>query len=449
MPRAQPRTRRAAAPPPPHRARAARPSGGSLPEHDVAHLHGLRLHERHVGDAPDLREVGDAALEHGRPGDVAETTSVFCDAFASVFARRMPMSASLTAGSRPVGVAVANVVRRPRRGVHRARRTSSSTPPRSRTAAPARAVAAARRSRSSSAVTALGVAARRRAPSRARGSRRRTSRRTARSPRARGRGRTPRSASVAVRTTTASSASMSASSGAVTEASKRPASEPRAGSKRVHELRGVQHLDRQAPPDLHLLRVLRVEGGIRAQARLRPPSSAPRRSRARRASPAGVTTLPLDFDIFLRSGSTMKPEMPALRPRHDAVLELGAQHGREQPGADDVLALAAQRVGEHELEQLVVAPQPPAICGVSDEVAQVSMMSSSPSKPPGMPRCDSSKPLGACDDGSTGRSPSSGTSTLARARPARRARYQTGIGTPKNRWRETSQSPVRPPTQFS
>ena len=27
--------------------------------------------------------------------------------------------------------------------------------------------------------------------------------------------------------------------------------------------------------------------------------------------------------------------------------------------------------------------------------------------------------------------------------------YQTGMGTPKKRWREMSQSPVSPPTQFS
>ena len=61
---------------------------------------------------------------------------------------------------------------------------------------------------------------------------------------------------------------------------------------------------------------------------------------------AGVTTLPFDFDIFLRSGSTMKPEMPAFVHGTLAVLELGAQHGREQPGADDVLALAgAGRTG--------------------------------------------------------------------------------------------------------
>ena len=86
-----------------------------------------------------------------------------------------------------------------------------------------------------------------------------------------------------------------------------------------------------------------------------PPSSARRPSRAPRACPAGVTTLPFDFDIFLRSGSTMKPEIAGVRPRRRAVLELGAQHRREQPGADDVLPLRAQRVREDQVEQLGVA----------------------------------------------------------------------------------------------
>ena len=43
--------------------------------------------------------------------------------------------------------------------------------------------------------------------------------------------------------------------------------------------------------------------------------------------------------------------------------------------------------------------QPPAICGVSDEVAQVSMTSGSPTKPPGAPRCDSSYPAGSRSTG--------------------------------------------------
>ncbi len=52
--------------------------------------------------------------------------------------------------------------------------------------------------------------------------------------------------------------------------------------------------------------------------------------------------------------------------------------------------------------------QPPAICGLTEEVAQVSRTSGSPTKPPGAPRWDSSYPAGACEAGSTGRSDSAG-----------------------------------------
>src|SRR6266508_4374294 len=44
----------------------------------------------------------------------------------------------------------------------------------------------------------------------------------------------------------------------------------------------------------------------------------------------------------------------------------------------------------------------PAIWGVSDEVAHVSMMSGSPTKPPGAPRCSAVKPSGTSLEGSTG-----------------------------------------------
>ena len=80
--------------------------------------------------------------------------------------------------------------------------------------------------------------------------------------------------------------------------------------ERQHELRGVEHLDREAPADLDLRRVLRVERRVGAEAARRRP--VPHRVRAvLREESAGVTTLPFDFDIFLRSGSTMKPEIAA------------------------------------------------------------------------------------------------------------------------------------------
>lgn len=49
------------------------------------------------------------------------------------------------------------------------------------------------------------------------------------------------------------------------------------------------------------------------------------------------------------------------------------------------------------------------ICGVSDEVAQVSMTSGSPTKPSGLPRWSSEKPGGTSLDGSIGSADSGGT----------------------------------------
>jgi len=94
--------------------------------------------------------------------------------------------------------------------------------------------------------------------------------------------------------------------------------------------------------------------------------------------------------------------------------------------------------------------QSPAICGVSEEVAHVSMTSASPMNPPGAPRCDSTKPSGTSVLGSMGRRDSS--TTIGRSHsgcPAASSGYHSGIGTPNQRWRLTSQSPLRPPTQFA
>ena len=101
---------------------------------------------------------------------------------------------------------------------------------------------------------------------------------------------------------------------------------------------------------------------------------------------AGVTTLPFDFDIFLRSGSTMKPEIAAsvhgARPSSSAlrsivekshVRMMSCPCGRRSNGATRFHSSSSRS-------------QPPASCGVSDDVAQVSKMSSSGSKPPAAPR---------------------------------------------------------------
>ena len=55
----------------------------------------------------------------------------------------------------------------------------------------------------------------------------------------------------------------------------------------------------------------------------------------------GVTTLPFDLAIFLRSGSRIQPEMAASRPGQRVELQMGPHHRGEQPGPDDVVAPGA------------------------------------------------------------------------------------------------------------
>ena len=95
--------------------------------------------------------------------------------------------------------------------------------------------------------------------------------------------------------------------------------------------------------------------------------------------------------------------------------------------------------------------QPVTSCGDTDEVAQVSITSGSPTKPPGWPRCASRVAVGHVG-GRIDRQPRLvGHEAPRRSRSSRRraAAYQTGNGTPKKRWRLTHQSPFRPCTQFS
>ena len=104
-----------------------------------------------------------------------------------------------------------------------------------------------------------------------------------------------------------------------------------------------------------------------------------------------MTTLPFDFDIFLRSGSRIQPEIAALRPRQ-ARRARGAARTTVENSQVRMISwrLRAQVHREDAREQVgVVAPSRAAICGVSDDVAQVSMTSGSPMKPPGSPRWSS------------------------------------------------------------
>ncbi len=165
---------------------------------------------------------------------------------------------------------------------------------------------------------------------------------------------------------------------------------------------------------------------------------------------AGVTTLPFDFDIFLRSGSTMKPEIAAFV--HGATPSSSCERSRVENSQVRMMSWPCGRRsnGATVRKSSGSSTQPPASCGVSEEVIQVSITSCSPMKPPAWPRCTSSKPGAGSDDGSTGRLSSDGRiGSSNTGLPSRSSGYQTGIGTPKKRWREISQSPVRPLTQFS
>ena len=117
---------------------------------------------------------------------------------------------------------------------------------------------------------------------------------------------------------------------------------------------------------------------------------------------AGVTTLPFDFDIFLRSGSTMKPESAACV--HGATPFSSCERSMVENSQVRMMSWPCGRRsnGKTASKSSSSRFQPPASCGVSDEVIQVSITSCSPTKPPGWLRWLSSKPGAASDDGSTG-----------------------------------------------
>ena len=165
----------------------------------------------------------------------------------------------------------------------------------------------------------------------------------------------------------------------------------------------------------------------------------------------GVTTLPLDFDIFLRSGSRIHPDSAALchgtlscskwartTVENNHVRMMSWPCGRMSMGN-----VRAKRSGS--------STQRHAICGVSDDVAQVSMMSGSPMNPPGCAalRLDVSRQARGLPDRWAACPRRARSVWRSPARPRASSGYHTGMGTPKNRWRLTSQSPLSPPTQLS
>ena len=124
-----------------------------------------------------------------------------------------------------------------------------------------------------------------------------------------------------------------------------------------------------------------------------------------------MTTLPLDLDIFLRSGSRIQPEIAACAQGSRSSSR--CERTTEENSQVRMISWACGRrsIGETAAHSSGSRSQPPQICGVRDEVAHVSMTSGSPMKPPGWPRWASSKPAGASAEGSTGSADSSGVIT--------------------------------------
>src|SRR3954471_24535067 len=101
----------------------------------------------------------------------------------------------------------------------------------------------------------------------------------------------------------------------------------------------------------------------------------------------GNTTLPFDFDIFLRSGSRIHPliatSVHGIEPssRYERVI-VTKSHVRMMS-----CALGRRDVGYRRSWRSLSSGHPDVMIGVKADVAQVSKMSGSPTNPPGFPRC--------------------------------------------------------------
>ena len=104
----------------------------------------------------------------------------------------------------------------------------------------------------------------------------------------------------------------------------------------------------------------------------------------------GVIALPLDLLIFLRSGSRMKPLIVACF--HGRLSCSRCARTTVENSQVRMMSWACGRtsIGKTSANSSGSSRQPPAICGVSEDVAQVSITSGSPVNPPGRPRWDSS-----------------------------------------------------------
>ncbi len=91
----------------------------------------------------------------------------------------------------------------------------------------------------------------------------------------------------------------------------------------------------------------------------------------------GTTALPLDLDIFLRSGSTTKPEI--IERSHGSVpFSKCARTTRENSQVRMIsCACVFRSIGNVRRNRSSSRSQPQTMCGVSEDVAQVSITSGS------------------------------------------------------------------------
>ncbi len=164
----------------------------------------------------------------------------------------------------------------------------------------------------------------------------------------------------------------------------------------------------------------------------------------------GVTTLPRDFDIFLRSGSRTHPEIAVSdHGRHPYSSSLRTIVLKSQVRMISC-AWGRKSMGNTLEKRSGSSSRRPAIRGVSEDVAQVSMTSGSPTNPPATPRWSSSYPSGTSLDGSTGRRSSAASRGWSKSiEPSSPTGYHTGNDTPKKRCRLMFQSPFNPSTHAS
>ena len=100
----------------------------------------------------------------------------------------------------------------------------------------------------------------------------------------------------------------------------------------------------------------------------------------------GVTTLPFDFDIFLRSGSVTNPEIAAWNHGRLSCSKCARSTVEKSHVRMMSCACGRKSMGNTRANKSGSSRQRDTICGDIDDVAHVSMMSGSPANPSDRPR---------------------------------------------------------------